>query len=58
MPRLMVNGPLLGLNRYVRQLGFRHLSLATTLASTSGDTSSSSQVLPKGMIVKVLLVHF
>jgi hypothetical protein len=29
--------------------GCRHLSLATTPASTSGETSSASQVLPKGL---------
>jgi hypothetical protein len=35
----------------------RHLSLTTTPASTSGETSFASQVLPKGSIVRVLLVH-
>jgi hypothetical protein len=33
------------------------MSLATTLASTSGETSYSLQVLPKGPIVRVLLVR-
>ena len=33
------------------------MSRATTPASTSGETSSISQVLPKGPVVRVLLVH-
>jgi hypothetical protein len=32
------------------------MSLATTPASTSGETSSTSQVLPKGPIARVLSV--
>jgi hypothetical protein len=38
-------------------LGCRHLSLATTPASTSGETSSTSQVLSKRPVVRVLLVR-
>jgi hypothetical protein len=34
------------------------MSPATTPASTSGETSSASQVLSKGPIVRVLLVHY
>jgi hypothetical protein len=33
------------------------MSPATTPTSTSGETSSSSQVLSKAPIVRVLLVH-
>jgi hypothetical protein len=36
--------------------GCRHFSPATTPASTSGETSSASQVLLKGSVVRVLLV--
>jgi hypothetical protein len=42
---------------FVSQLGCRHLSPANPPTSTSGETSSVSQVLPKGLVVKVLLVH-
>jgi hypothetical protein len=38
-------------------LGCRQLSPATTPTSTLGETSSASQVLPKGPIVRVLLVR-
>jgi hypothetical protein len=38
-------------------LGCRHLSPATTPTSTLGETSSALQVLLKGPIVRVLLVH-
>jgi hypothetical protein len=38
-------------------LGCRHLSPATTPSSTSSETSSASQVLPKGSVVRVLLVR-
>jgi hypothetical protein len=41
----------------VSQLGCRHLSPTTPPASTLGETSSASQVLPKGMVVRVLLVR-
>jgi hypothetical protein len=44
-------------HRSVSQLGCRHLSPTTTPASTSGETSSASQVLPKGPVVRVLLVR-
>jgi hypothetical protein len=44
-------------HRSVSQLGYRHLSPVTPLASTSGETSPASQVLPKGPIVRVLLVR-
>jgi hypothetical protein len=44
-------------HRSVSQLGCRHLILATTPASTSGETSSASKVLSKGLIVRFLLVH-
>jgi hypothetical protein len=44
-------------HRSVSQLGCRHLSPTTTPASTSGETSSASQVLPKGSVVRVLLVR-
>jgi hypothetical protein len=43
-------------HRSVSQLGCRHLSPTTTPASTSGETSSASQVLLKGQVVRVLLV--
>jgi hypothetical protein len=45
-------------HRSVSQLGCRHLSPATIPASTSGETSSASQVLLKEPVVRVLLVHF
>jgi hypothetical protein len=38
-------------------LGYRHLSPVTPPASTSGETASASQVFPKGLVVRVLLVH-
>jgi hypothetical protein len=44
-------------HRSVSQIGCRHLSPATPPASTSGETSSASQVLSKGSVVRVLLVH-
>jgi hypothetical protein len=34
------------------------MSPATTPASTSGETSSASQVLPKGLVVRVFLVRY
>ena len=43
---------------YVSHLGCRHLSPTTTLASTSGETSSALQVLLKGLVVRVLLVWY
>ena len=43
--------------RFVSQLGCRHLSPITTPASTSGETSSALQVLSKGLVVRVLLVR-
>jgi hypothetical protein len=43
---------------YVSHIGCRHLSPATTPASTLGETSSASQVLPKGSVFRVLLVHY
>jgi hypothetical protein len=45
-------------NIYVSHLGYTHLSPVTPLASTSGETSPASQVLPKGSVVRILLVHF
>jgi hypothetical protein len=44
-------------HRSVSQLGCRHLSPTTPPASTSGETSSALQVLPKGPVVRVFLVH-
>jgi hypothetical protein len=44
-------------HRSVSQLGCRHLSPTTHPASTSGETSSASQVLLKGLVVRVLLVR-
>jgi hypothetical protein len=44
-------------HRSVSQLGCRHLSPATPPASTSGETSSASEVLLKGSVVTVLLVR-
>jgi hypothetical protein len=44
-------------HRSVSELGCRHMSPTTPPSSTSGETSSSLKVLPKGSIVKVLLVH-
>jgi hypothetical protein len=41
----------------VSQIGCRHLCPATPPTSTSGGTSSSMHVLPKGPVVRVLLVH-
>jgi hypothetical protein len=43
--------------RFVSHLCCRHLSPAITPASTSGETSSTSQVLPKGLVARVLLVR-
>jgi hypothetical protein len=40
------------------QLRLQTLDSSTTLASTLGETSSTSQVLPKGLVVRVFLVHF
>ena len=34
------------------------MSSATTPTSTLGETSSASQVLPKGLVVRVFLVCF
>jgi hypothetical protein len=42
----------------VSQLGCRHLSLETPPTSTLGETSSTLQVLSKGLIVRVLLVCY
>jgi hypothetical protein len=36
--------------------GYKHLHPVTPPASTSGETSPASQVLPKGPVVRVLLV--
>jgi hypothetical protein len=44
-------------HRSVSHIGCRHLSHATPPVSTLGETSSSSQVLSKGLVVRVLLVH-
>jgi hypothetical protein len=41
----------------VSQLGCRQLSPTTPPTSTSGETSSALQVLPKGLVVSVLLVY-
>jgi hypothetical protein len=43
-------------HRSVSHLGYIHLSHVTPPASTSGESSSSSQVFPKESIVRVLLV--
>ena len=40
------------------QLGYRNLSPITPPASTLGETASSSQVLMKGTVVRVLLMRF
>jgi hypothetical protein len=45
-------------HRYVSHLSCRHLSPTTPLTSTSGETSSASQVLSKVSVVRVLLVHY
>jgi hypothetical protein len=42
----------------VSQLGCRYLIPITPPSSTSGETSSASQVFPKGLVVRFLLVHF
>jgi hypothetical protein len=39
-------------------IGYRHLSPVTPPTSTSSETASASQVLPKGSVVRVFLVHF
>jgi hypothetical protein len=44
-------------HRSMSQLGCIHLSPTTTPAFTSGETSSASQVLSKGPVVRVLLVR-
>jgi hypothetical protein len=44
-------------HRSVSQLGYKHPSPVTPPASTSGETSLASQVLPKGPIVRVFLVR-
>jgi hypothetical protein len=44
-------------HRSMSQLGCRHLSPATPPASTSSETSSTSQVFLKGPVVRVLLVR-
>jgi hypothetical protein len=44
-------------HRSVSQLGYKHLHPVTPSTSTSGETSPASQVFPKGMVVRVLLVH-
>jgi hypothetical protein len=44
-------------HRSMSQLGCRHLSPETPPASTLGETSSTSQVLSKGPVVRVLLVR-
>jgi hypothetical protein len=41
----------------VSQLGCRHLIPIDTHASTLGETLSALQVLPKGSVVRVLLVR-
>ena len=43
---------------YVYHLGYIHLSPITPPASTSGETLSDSQVLPKGLVIRVLLVYY
>jgi hypothetical protein len=43
-------------DRSVSYLRLQTLSPATTPTSTSGETSSASQVLLKGLVVRVLLV--
>jgi hypothetical protein len=45
-------------HRSVSQLGCIHMIPTTPPTSTLGETSFSSQVLPKGLVVRVLLVHF
>jgi hypothetical protein len=44
-------------HKFVSHLGYRHLSPVTPHASTLGETSPASQVLPKGPVFMVLLVH-
>jgi hypothetical protein len=44
-------------HRYVSHIGYKHLSPVTPPASTLGETASASQVLSKGLVVRVLLVH-
>jgi hypothetical protein len=39
-------------------LGYRHLHIVTPPTSTSGEISFASQVLPKGLVVRILLVHY
>jgi hypothetical protein len=43
-------------HRSVSHPGYKHLSPVTPPASTLGETSLSSQVFLKGLIVRVLLV--
>jgi hypothetical protein len=45
-------------HRSVSQLGYIHLSPVTPPAFISGETSPSSQLLLKGLVVRVFLVHF
>jgi hypothetical protein len=45
-------------HRFVSQLGCRHLIPTIPPSSTSGETSSSTQVLSKGPVDRVLLVRF
>jgi hypothetical protein len=46
-----------GNHRSMSQLGYRHLSPLNPPASTLDETSPASQVLSKGPVVSVLLVH-
>jgi hypothetical protein len=42
-------------HRSVSQLGYRHLRPITPPASTLGETSPASRVLPKGSVVRVFV---
>jgi hypothetical protein len=44
-------------HRSVSHLGYRHMSPVTPSASTSGETSPSLEVLPKGSVVRGFLVR-
>jgi hypothetical protein len=44
-------------HRSMSHIGYRHLSHVTPPASTLGETLPASLVLPKGLVVRVLLVR-
>jgi hypothetical protein len=41
----------------VSQIGYRHLRPINPIAYTSGETFPAPQVLSKGLLVRVFLVH-